>query len=358
MTGRSPQPAPLGLGEAIGRLQSPYVGEEFATLTGQPVLVVDLPLPSGSGPEAPPQSREVARARAQLRQLACPTVALRGAELSPLAHELAPDFDLVVASRAELAELCAVFERRPLASLALVQLLRLSERLDVHAGLIAESLVYSTLQAGPEFSAWASERPAPRPPRPAVGPALIVLREEDRLLLTFNRPERHNAFSSELRDALVEALQLALGDPSLVEIVLRGAGSSFCSGGDLGEFGSLPDPTTAHAVRSTRSAGRLLAAVAERMRAEIHGACIGAGIELPAFVSRVTAHPAAWFQLPEVGMGLVPGAGGTVSLPRRIGRQRTAWLALTGQRLDAARAQAWGLVDEMREFPIEAPRAP
>ena len=67
--------------------------------------------------------------------------------------------------------------------------------------------------------------------------------------------------------------------------------------------------------------GRLLAAVAERMRAEIHGACIGAGIELPAFVSRVTAHPAAWFQLPEVGMGLVPGAGGTVSLPRRIGRE-------------------------------------
>jgi enoyl-CoA hydratase/carnithine racemase len=56
----------------------------------------------------------------------------------------------------------------------------------------------------------------------------------------------------------------------------------------------------------------------------------------------------AWFELPEVGMGLVPGAGGTVSLPRRIGRQRTAWLALSGARLDADTALAWGLVDEIR----------
>ena len=56
---------------------------------------------------------------------------------------------------------------------------------------------------------------------------------------------------------------------------------------------------------------------------------------------------AAFFQLPEVGLGLVPGAGGTVSLPRRIGRQRTAWLALVGRRLAAEEALAWGLVDEV-----------
>jgi enoyl-CoA hydratase/carnithine racemase len=61
------------------------------------------------------------------------------------------------------------------------------------------------------------------------------------------------------------------------------------------------------------------------------------------------AAPGAFFQLPEVGFGLVPGAGGTVSLPRRIGRQRTAWLALTGRRLDAEVAREWGLVDEVRE---------
>ena len=77
----------------------------------------------------------------------------------------------------------------------------------------------------------------------------------------------------------------------------------------------------------------------------MHGACIGAGVELPAFAARVVAAPDAFFALPEVAMGLVPGAGGTVSLPRRIGRRRTAYLALTGARLDSRRALDWGLVD-------------
>jgi enoyl-CoA hydratase/carnithine racemase len=81
------------------------------------------------------------------------------------------------------------------------------------------------------------------------------------------------------------------------------------------------------------------------VEAHVHGACVGAGVELPAFARRVVAAPDTWFQLPEVGMGLVPGAGGTASLPRRIGRQRTAWLALTGVRLPAATALEWGLVD-------------
>ena len=64
-----------------------------------------------------------------------------------------------------------------------------------------------------------------------------------------------------------------------------------------------------------------------------------------AFADRVVARPDTFVALPEVAMGLIPGAGGTVSLPRRIGRQRTAYLALSGRRLDVATAHAWGLVD-------------
>jgi enoyl-CoA hydratase/carnithine racemase len=78
---------------------------------------------------------------------------------------------------------------------------------------------------------------------------------------------------------------------------------------------------------------------------ELHGACIGAGIELPAFAGEVKAHGGTWFQLPELAMGLIPGAGGTVSLPRRIGRWRTAWMALSGSRLELDTALEWGLVD-------------
>ena len=138
-----------------------------------------------------------------------------------------------------------------------------------------------------------------------------------------------------------------LGDPSIRRVVITGAGPSFCSGGDLDEFGTLPDPATAHAIRSTRNPARLVAACADRLRFEVHGACVGAGVELPAFASHVVATPDAYFQLPEVSMGLVPGAGGTVSIPRRIGRQRTAYMALSGQRIDVEVALRWGLVDEV-----------
>ncbi|MCC6764071.1 MAG: enoyl-CoA hydratase/isomerase family protein, partial [Deltaproteobacteria bacterium] len=110
-------------------------------------------------------------------------------------------------------------------------------------------------------------------------------------------------------------------------------------------FGTRPDPATAHVVRTTRSPAAALAALGARLRVEVHGACIGAGVELAAWGREVIATPDAFFALPEVAMGLIPGAGGTASLPRRIGRQRTALLALTGRRIDAAAARAWGLVD-------------
>ena len=254
---------------------------------------------------------------------------------------------MVARSDGELAAILVNVTERPLAAMALVQLLRQNEHLDIHQGLIAESLVYSTLQSGPEFRAWLAGRTAKSPAKQNPAPAVLVSRREQRLELTLNRPERRNAFSSEMRDALVAGLRVAASDLSIAEVVLRGAGPCFSAGGDLDEFGSLTDPATAHAVRSTRNPGRLLASCADRLVSEVHGACVGAGAELPAFARRVVATEDAFFQLPELVMGLVPGAGGTVSLPRRVGRQRTAQLALSGMRLDAVTARSWGLVDEL-----------
>jgi enoyl-CoA hydratase/carnithine racemase len=97
----------------------------------------------------------------------------------------------------------------------------------------------------------------------------------------------------------------------------------------------------------TRSPARAMAAVADRLVAHLHGACFGSGIELPAFAARVVARPDTVVGLPELSLGLIPGAGGTVSVTRRIGRHRTAWLALTGRTIDAATALEWGLVDEI-----------
>ncbi|MCH2171461.1 enoyl-CoA hydratase/isomerase family protein [Myxococcota bacterium] len=263
------------------------------------------------------------------------------------APQLASHFDVVLEDSDALPELAGAIERTPLASLALVQLLRLNESQDVRAGLVCESLVYSMLQAGPEFQAWLATRPAPRTREASREPAVLARREGDHLLLELNRSEKRNAFSAEMRDALCEGLQLALCDPSISRVRLSGLGPSFCSGGDLDEFGSFPDPATAHAIRTTRSAGRLLDGCAERVQSRLHGACVGAGIELPAFGRHITARRDTFFQLPEVSMGLVPGAGGTVSILKRMGRQRTAWLALSGSRLDSETALRWGLIDAL-----------
>ena len=85
------------------------------------------------------------------------------------------------------------------------------------------------------------------------------------------------------------------------------------------------------------------------VRVRVHGACIGAGIELPAFAGRISAHPDTLFQLPELAMGLLPGAGGCVSIPRRIGRHRTAYMVFLGERFNAQQALSWGLIDAIED---------
>ena len=234
-------------------------------------------------------------------------------------------------------------ERNPQASAACVRLLT-DPPASIEDGLVGESLAYAELQAGPEFARWLDER-GPATPAPSPEPVLLE-RDGDHLTITLNRPEAHNAVDVALRDALVEALGLVDADPALTA-TLRGAGPSFCSGGDLREFGTFPDPATAHAIRLERLPARALAAVADRVTARVHGHCVGAGAELAAFCHRVVADPGTTFRLPEVSMGLVPGQGGTVSIPRRIGAQRSAWLALTGRPIDASTALEWGLVDQL-----------
>jgi enoyl-CoA hydratase/carnithine racemase len=234
-----------------------------------------------------------------------------------------------------------------LASVALALLLRGSERRTIGEGLVAESAVYSLLQAGPEFAAWRDEH-AGGLRRDDEQPPVLVRREGRELFITLNRPAVHNAFSTAMRDGLLEALAVAEADTSL-RVVLEGAGPSFSSGGDLDEMGTRPDPATAHVVRLRQSVGRVLAAMAERVEARLHGACMGAGIELPAFVGTVAARPGSRIGLPEINLGLIPGAGGTVSVTRRIGRHRAALLALTGRPIDAETALSWGLVDSLLE---------
>ncbi len=259
--------------------------------------------------------------------------------------------DLVLAGGADdhrelLRRLAERVDANPLAATVLMGVLRTLPDLDVAAGLTVESLAYSTLLAGPEFGRWLAAQP-PRPPRAHAGPAIRVDRRDGELRIALARPENRNAFSAALRDALIDALAVVELDPSVTHVVLTGDGPTFCSGGDLTEFGTTPDVATAHAIRTRRSVGAALARLDATTTVEVHGACVGAGVELPAFADRVVAAPDTTFRLPEVAMGLIPGAGGTVSLTRRIGRQATGRLALLGDAVDAAEALALGLVDEV-----------
>lgn len=217
------------------------------------------------------------------------------------------------------------------------------------SGLVTESLAYSTLQSGSEFARWLAERgPAAVPQLPEP---VQAHRDGNTLHVRFNRTQRHNAFSTDARGALLEALEVARLDPSVDEVMLGGNGRSFCSGGDLAEFGSFTDPASAHLARTRHSPALVLdeltARLGRRCRAEVHGQVLGSGLEMASFCGWVSCHPDATIGLPELALGLIPGAGGTVSITRRIGRWRTAYLVLSGRTIDAATALAWGLVDEV-----------
>ncbi|MCV7177686.1 enoyl-CoA hydratase/isomerase family protein [Mycolicibacterium sphagni] len=216
--------------------------------------------------------------------------------------------------------------------------------------IITESLAYSTLQAGPEFARWLAERgPATLPDIPDP---VLAERDGGTLQILFNRPSRHNAFSTDARALLLEALTVALLDDTVTEVVLGGNGASFCSGGDLGEFGTFADPAAAHLARTRHSPALALDEVTRRLgracRAEIHGRALGSGLEMASFCGWVSCQPDAVLGLPELMLGLIPGAGGTLSITRRIGRWRTAYLVLSGRTIGPATALEWGLVDEIR----------
>ena len=310
-------------------------------LHGCPYLLVDL------GAPAPRPASECEALAAWLERQACPVL---GLARESVAHPLACACDAIATDAEDAAALISNIEAAPLTALVLVQLLRITTKLPIGQALLAESLAYATLQAGSEFRRWLAQAAKPSSPPPEDGQAPVLLeRHGAHLALQLNRPARRNALSVAMRDALAEALELVIADASITHVTISGAGPCFSAGGDLAEFGTAPDTATAHAVRSTRSVPSLLGRCAERLTFRVHGAAVGAGAEMAAFGARIEATGDAYFQLPEIRYGLIPGSGGCVSLPRRIGRQRTAYLALSARRLEARTALSWGLVDALTD---------
>ena len=177
--------------------------------------------------------------------------------------------------------------RNPQAATTLAQVIRLGATLDAGgctgggvAGLldVAGRPGASAVARGPARSRAVDRR---------HDPVLRLERTADELWITLDRPERRNAYSARMRDELVAALELAASDPTVASVHLRGQGPNFCSGGDLAEFGTRPDPATAHTIRVQRSAGWWISQLRHKVTAHLHGACVGAGIELSAFAGDV-----------------------------------------------------------------------
>jgi hypothetical protein len=313
--------------------------ESWSYLNGRYYLLVH---PNGDESKlTPPQRRALL---GWLARVSCPVVAL--APHGTFGDPLLDACDALVDSERDAMLIVQTVTQSPIAAMVFVQVMRSTALIPIEDGLRVESLAYSTLQQGPEFQRW-REAQEPELPVEDTEPPVMVDREDDRLMIWLNRPAARNALNVAMRDGLVEAFDLLCSDASLHSAVVAGMGKCYSVGGDLAEFGQRPDPATAHVVRSVHSPAASLLYCAQRVEFQLHGACLGSGIELPAFGRRVVAKSNAFFQLPELRLGLIPGSGGCVSLPRRIGRQRTALLVLSGKRLPAREALSWGLVDEI-----------
>ena len=281
----------------------------------------------------------IVRAAPALRLAGSATLAIVRGELDQDLAELLAPFDLVATGRdpeREAEPWLAAFDANPQAATVLVHTLR------AVPSLLTESFAYSTLQGGPEHARWLSTRHSPGPPTPG---ARVRVGERDGVTaLTLTRPDRHNALDSRMREELCDTFDALLAD-ARGPILVSGEGASFCSGGDLSEFGLRTDPVHAHLVRTSRSVAARFDRLASRMVSAVHGACVGAGSELAAFAARVVAADDARFRLPEIGFGLIPGSGGTVSIRRRIGSRNLLDLALTGREITAEDAVRLGLAD-------------
>jgi enoyl-CoA hydratase/carnithine racemase len=170
-----------------------------------------------------------------------------------------------------------------------------------------------------------------------------VEREGPVARIFLNRPEKANALNSamlvELRDAV-----LGVGDSKLV--VLGARGNTFCGGADVSELRSLNVETAPLFVTRIHDVCRAIRDLPIPVVARLHGAVIGAGLEIAAACDLRVAAEGTKFAMPEVKLA-IPSVVEAALLPRLMGSGRAAWLVLTGQAIDARRALEWGLIEEI-----------
>lgn len=170
--------------------------------------------------------------------------------------------------------------------------------------------------------------------------AVHARRDGDVLVVTIDHPPV-NALSADVRAGLARAIDQAQRDPQVRAVLLTGAGNNFIAGADIREFGKPPRPPALPDVCNQ------IEACAKPVVAALHGAALGGGLEVALAAHYRVALPGAKLGLPEVTLGLLPGAGGTQRTPRLIGAAAALDLMLSGKPMTAQAAVAAGLADEL-----------
>jgi enoyl-CoA hydratase len=166
--------------------------------------------------------------------------------------------------------------------------------------------------------------------------------------VTLNRPEFLNVYNIQMRDDLHQVLSAIRDDPDVRVAIFTGAGDkAFCAGADLSEFLTAPSPTLARRARWRRDVWGLFLSIPQPLIAAVHGYVLGSGIEIALCCDIRIASERAQFGLPEVGLGIIPAAGGTQTLPRTVGRARALEMLLTSRWIDSKEAYRIGLVNKV-----------
>lgn len=167
-------------------------------------------------------------------------------------------------------------------------------------------------------------------------------------LVTFNRPDKLNALSSAVIAELDALIREVEGDETVAGLILTGAGSrAFVAGADIGELAAVDRQQGVEMASHGSRVFRRLEQLRKPVIAAVNGFALGGGCELAMACHMRLAAPHARFAQPEVKLGLIPGFGGTVRLPRLVGRGRALELLLTGRMIDAEEAARIGLVNRV-----------
>lgn len=169
------------------------------------------------------------------------------------------------------------------------------------------------------------------------------------LTLTLNRPEKLNALSADLLNALAEVFNSAKTNPKVKALLITGQGKAFCAGADISRLAECTAQSGYEFARHGQDIFRLLETLGKPSLAAVNGFAFGGGCELAISATMRIASTKAQFGQPEVKLGVIPGFGGTQRLARLIGKGRALDLCLTGRFINAETALSFGLVSEVVE---------